>query len=58
MHMLTRIQKYANIGSQLILNYDNYYVQMKSREEQMKNSKANRFLKNRGNRQEKKFIEK
>jgi hypothetical protein len=30
-HMLTRIHKYVNVGSQLIiLNYDNDYVQTKS----------------------------
>ena len=42
MHMLTRIQKYCNIGSQLLLNYDNYYVQLKMKEEQ--NAEAKKKL--------------
>jgi hypothetical protein len=41
MHMLTRIQKYSTICSQLIINYDRYYVQMKIREETMQKEKTN-----------------
>lgn len=37
--MLTRIQKYANIGSQLLLNFDKYYVRIKRKEEEI--SKTN-----------------
>jgi hypothetical protein len=40
MHMLTRIQKYSTIGSQLVIDYDRYYLQMKIREEIMQKEKT------------------
>ena len=39
MHLLTRIQKYSTIGSQLVINYDKYYQQMKIREVSMRKEK-------------------
>ncbi len=41
MHMLTRIQKYSTIGSQLAINYEGYYQQMKIREEIVQKEKTN-----------------
>jgi hypothetical protein len=41
MHMLTRIQKFSTIGSQLVINYDRYYLQMKIREEIMQKERTN-----------------